>query len=100
MRFLLDVGVKFPEIVTIKSLSIMPSYKSPYDNMPDELHVALIEEYDHMSKSYNFLEGDYNLDGSEETYLAAEDNYDKICEQLLTEGFARMSDFENFTWED
>lgn len=42
--------------------------------------------------------GEYNLDGTQETYKKAEANYKSICEKLLIKGYVRDTDFENFTW--
>lgn len=42
--------------------------------------------------------GEYKLDGKNETYDAAKKNFEEICEQLLTKGWVRKEQFENFEW--
>ena len=44
------------------------------------------------------INGEYNLDGTEETYKRAVENYNGICGQLLEKGYCKASDSENFTW--
>lgn len=42
--------------------------------------------------------GEYKLDGKKETYDAAVQNFEKICEQLLTKGWVKSNQFKNFEW--
>lgn len=42
--------------------------------------------------------GHYKLDGTIETYKKAQQNYTKICENLLVKGYCRADDFKNFEW--
>ena len=42
--------------------------------------------------------GEYKLDGRKETFDAAVKNFEEICEQLLTKGWVRADQFENFEW--
>lgn len=42
--------------------------------------------------------GEYILDGTKETFEKAKANYKNICEKLLTQGWCRATDFENFLW--
>lgn len=42
--------------------------------------------------------GEYKLDGKKETFDAAVKNFEEICEQLLTKGWVRADQFENFEW--
>lgn len=44
------------------------------------------------------VNGEYILDGTVETYQAAVANYKKITKQLLTKGYCKADDFENFDW--
>lgn len=40
--------------------------------------------------------GEYKLDGSIETFHAAEENFKQVCKQLLEKGYCRIEDFTNF----
>lgn len=42
--------------------------------------------------------GEYKMDGTMDTYLKAKANFEMICEKLLTQGWCRDTDFENFEW--
>lgn len=42
--------------------------------------------------------GEYKLDGKKKTFDAAVKNFEEICEQLLTKGWVRADQFENFGW--
>ena len=42
--------------------------------------------------------GEYKLDGEKKTFDAAVKNFEEICEQLLTKGWVRADQFENFEW--
>lgn len=46
---------------------------------------------------YDYV-GEYALDGKKETYDAAVNNFEKICEQLLINGWVKAEEFENFVW--
>ena len=105
MRFLLDENGSaqgMHDIITIEGISVIPCWKtdSEKDSIPDVLEVHIEEVYDHVLKTYPVLTGHYDLDDTLESYKAAIANYNKICEQLLVSGYARMSDFENFIWTD
>ena len=102
MRFLLDQNGSDPglhDVITISEMSAVPVY-TPGRKIGDKPIDIFVYIYDINNDVEDGLEGQYNLDGTEETYRKAVENYNKISEQLLKLGYARMSDFENFTWED
>lgn len=47
--------------------------------------------------SFDYV-GEYELDRTIETYEKAKKNFKEICKKLLTEGYCKDTDFENFTW--
>ena len=102
MRFLLDQSgndLGLHDVITINEMYTVPTWAegSKVGDIPNGIFVYISNNNEDVEDE---LEGKYNLDGTEETYRKAVENYNKISEQLLTLGYARMSDFENFTWED
>lgn len=102
MRFLLDHDeniLGLYDVITISEMYAVPTWASE-SNAGDIPNGIFVYFSNNNSDVADELEGEYNLDGTEETYQAAIANYNKICEQLLVSGYARMSDFENFIWTD
>lgn len=85
-----------PVIEEFSFIELIPVWKTregeteeDLDNrIPDGLVLQIDENYI----------GDYILDGMQETYDKAMDNYRKIAYQLLEKGYCEDDDFENFQW--
>lgn len=92
MRIMFDKNY-VKEFHTIDSTPAWKTGESTKDN-PSSYSVGwfdfLIDEYDYI--------GEYMLDGTIETYQKAVHNFESICEKLLTKGYCRADDFENFEW--
>lgn len=89
MRIMLDST----SVIEITSISAMPAWDGTHEiseDNPDMYSIAAVEGGEGI-----FL-GNYKLDGSIETYRAAVKNFEEICENLLTKGYCRISDFKNF----
>lgn len=99
MRLLLDQNesdLGLHDIITFSEICNIPVWETE-DSVNGIPHGITVHIF-HNNKDFDDLEGQYNLDGTEETYKKAVKNYNKIIDQLLVYGYARMSDFENFTW--
>lgn len=89
MRIMLDST----SIIEITSISAVPCW-DPAQNctrdIPELYSISVVEDGEG-----NYL-GTYNLDGTTKTYHAAVQNFEEVCEKLLTKGYCRLSDFNNF----
>lgn len=107
MRILLDFemnkeaetynGIRVTDIAEYKESELVPVWKPGSDAkcLPDYLFINLYgydEEPDMATK------GEYILDGTEETFNKALENYNKVANQLLINGYAKISDFKNVEW--
>ena len=108
MRILLDFemnresetynGIRIADIEEIVFVNLTPVWhpNSNIDNLPDELCVEL---YTASNPSQEFaIQGWYFLDGSDVIFNAALENYNKVVNQLLLTGYAKISDFKNINW--
>lgn len=93
MRIMFN-GTDIEEIVSIELIPAWKMGKSTQD-IPDYLGVTIISA----DSPDTEITGRYILDGTDETYQAAMDNYSSIAEQLLVKGYCRDSEFENFEWD-
>lgn len=94
-----------PDVEEITEINASPVWKDPAnvdEKNPDCFIVTMYKAGWHTApqKKKEFFEiwGEYNLDGTADTYKKAVENYNRICNQLLEKGFVRSSDFENFDW--
>lgn len=77
-----------------QDISLMPGWnanRDPEKDIPDELTLCINYEY----------MGQYHTNGSNFLYTMALENYNKIQEKLLKEGYCRSSDFDEcdcFEW--
>lgn len=83
------------EIIAIDATPSWKEGESTADN-PGMYSISFFEPYRNENK-YDYV-GTYNLDGTKETYEKAKANFEMICEKLLTQGWCRDTDFENFEW--
>lgn len=89
MRIMLDTT----SIIEVTNISASPCWnpsKGTTEENPEMYSVYVV-----CDGEGNYF-GEYNLDGTTETYHAAVKNFEKICENLLTKGYCRISDFKNF----
>lgn len=104
MRFMYDYG-KTPNIDTIEAIDACPCWANGNDvneNNPTSFIVRMLKPgWSNASQEESCwfeILGEYSLDGTEETYQKAVENYNRICDQLLEKGYCKASDFENFKW--
>lgn len=81
------------EIFEINATPAWKEGKSTQDN-PSIYSVGILYAGD---DEYQYA-GNYKLDGTKETYEKAKENFEIVCEKLLTQGWCRDTDFENFEW--
>lgn len=77
-------------------ISGTPCYKSVDSDIPCDYFVSL-RAFTAEKLEFEYI-GKYKLDGTRETYEAAMENFEKICEHALTKGYIRESEFKNFEW--
>lgn len=106
MRILLDFAmnedmetynnIRLCDVDEIEQVNIVPMWEPNSSNkLPDKLYIELYHSGDSQD---DCIMGWYVLDGTEETTRKAIANYNKVVEQLLTKGYAKISDFENTEW--
>lgn len=78
------------EITHISAVPCWSESQGTTKECPEMYSIFVVEDGDS-----NYL-GEYILDGTTETYHAAVKNFEEICENLLTKGYCRISDFKNF----
>ena len=95
MRIMFDKDV-VKEFVSIDVTPCWGPKKDVFKDVPDMYSVSMGNimrdkiDFDYVGK--------YKLDGKRETYDAAVKNFEYICEQLLTKGWVKAEQFENFEW--
>ena len=89
-----DNGVE--EFVSIEATPCWDRGKNVNKDIPDMYSVSL-GMFAPTEINFDYI-GEYKLDGKKETYDAAVKNFEKICEQLLTQGWVKENQFENFEW--
>lgn len=91
-------GIRVLDIEEYEATRLTPIWESGSDSndIPDDL---CIELYHIGNPTQEFATtGYYNLDGTKEVFEKALNNYNKVVNQLLTKGYAKISDFENVSW--
>lgn len=94
-----------PEVYEIESIEVYEAWNGKHDTdaVPDELVVTMHEvgwnAVPEEEKVYHMISGEYLLDGTEKTYLAAKENYRHVAMKMLTKGYCDSSDFSNFDWD-
>lgn len=108
MRILLDFemnkkaetynGIRITDVEEIVFVNLTPCWQPNHkaDALPDEL---CIELYTASNPTQEYaIQGWYRLDDTEATFNKALENYNKVTNQLLTKGYAKISDFKNVDW--
>lgn len=105
MRFMYDYN-EILEVKTIEEIDASPGWMSSSEgreNNPDNFIVTMYLPGWHTApqEKKDLFErwGEYLLDGTEETYQKAVENYNSVCKKLLEKGYCKASDFENFDWD-
>ena len=101
MRIMFN-GDMVEEIMEIDATPCWSPSKGSSEDNPEMYNVSFLKyitQYgiDHGVEEFDYV-GEYNLDGTKETYEKAKANFRMICEKLLVNGWCRDTDFENFTW--
>lgn len=89
MRIMLDST----SIIEVTDISAVPCWNSDRGSTEENPELYSIHV---LQNDLGHYFGGYNLDGTIETYHAAVKNFEEICENLLTKGYCRLSDFKNF----
>ena len=90
-------GIRVLDIEEFEATRLTPIWDgSDSNDIPDDLYIDL---YPISNPTQKFaIKGYYNLDGTKEVFEKALNNYNKVVNQLLTKGYAKISDFENVSW--
>ena len=99
MRFMYDHN-DILAVEEIKNIDATPCWtrETTDENNPTSLIVTFYGVDWTPEDDVHKFSGEYNLDGTPETYEKARKNWNSICYQLLEKGYCKASDFENFTW--
>lgn len=81
------------------SIDATPSWKfgKDVDKYDPDMYSVSMKIFTKDGIDFDYL-GEYKLDGKKKTYEAAVKNFEEICEQLLTKGWVKADQFENFEW--
>lgn len=87
------IAIDETSIIEVTTIDLTPAWDNGNPDGPaTDLFIFIVRAGD---ESGDYI-GKYNLDGTEETYLKAIENYKKIFKKLLEKGYCKFSDFENF----
>lgn len=91
-------GIRVANIEECKEIELIPSWNPGRDagTLPDYLSIFL---YGYDDTFDTATRGEYILDGTKETVNKALENYNKVINKLLVNGYAKISDFENVEWD-
>lgn len=85
------------EVYEFVSIDAVPCWGPGRDEDNPDMYSVLMGRIAPDKIDFDYV-GEYKLDGEKKTFDAAVKNFEEICEQLLTKGWVRADQFENFEW--
>ena len=85
------------EVYEFVSIDAVPCWGPERDEHNPDMYSVVMGRITPDKIDFDYV-GEYKLDGKKETFDAAVKNFEEICEQLLTKGWVRADQFENFEW--